>query len=113
MKNEFFILSFESWKKEIDQKETLDVLESPADLGLENGNIEEKPVLEDLLIDEDDIFETDNDFQEHLRFLFDQFLFFNFQNFLIKLKSHIYPAGKHWYPGRPEDVPLQRLQEVS
>ena len=23
-----------------------------------------------------------------------------------------YPAGKYWSPGRPEDVPLQRLQDV-
>ena len=28
------------------------------------------------------------------------------------LKSSTCPAGKYWFPGHPEDVPLQRPQDV-
>ena len=28
--------------------------------------------------------------------------------YLIQIKNN--PAGKYWFPGRPEDVPLQRPQ---
>ena len=35
------------------------------------------------------------------------------QGLLTNLESLTYdPAGKYWYPGRPEDVPLQRPQDV-